>query len=136
MKTQTFSEIAIEAIVTISLIALLGLLTALVYALLTLLSPATPTPQFQAPQTTAKNPTATKPTSAATTFALSSVKTAPKLEAETKEESPQLIPEVATNPKTDYRKFTLKELRPLAKDRNILNWKTLKKNELITAISA
>jgi hypothetical protein len=136
MKTQTFSEIAIEAIVTISLIALLGLLTALVYALLTLLSPATPTPQFQAPQTTAKHLPTTSPELSTTTMSLSSVKTAPKLEAETKEESPQLIPEVATNPKTDYRKFTLKELRPLAKDRNILNWKTLKKNELITAISA
>jgi len=136
MKTQTLSDIAIKAIVTISLIALLGLLTALVYALLSFLSPASPTPQIHAPQIIAKNPTATMSTLAATTFALSSVKPAPKLEIEPNDENPKLIPEISTKLNKDYRKYTLKELRPLAKERNISNWKTLKKNELITAISA
>jgi len=38
MKTPSIFAIAIEALVTVSLIALLGLLTALIYALLSFLS--------------------------------------------------------------------------------------------------
>jgi hypothetical protein len=44
MKTPSILAIAIEALVTVSLIALLGLLTALIYALLSFLS-AEPTTQ-------------------------------------------------------------------------------------------
>ena len=49
MKTPSIFAIAIEALVTVSLIALLELLTALIYALLSFLS-AEPTTQSLLPQ--------------------------------------------------------------------------------------
>lgn len=125
MKTKSFFAIAIEALVTVSLIALLGLLTALVYALLSFLSPATATQAATAPQMTeptAQPLTSAKPALASTIYALPEAKEAPKLE---------------TEPMTDkYAKMTTRELRPLARDRKIAKWNKLNKQELIAALSA
>jgi len=135
MKTQSLIEIAIEAIATVSLIALLGLLTVLVYVLLSLLNPAT-TPVHHLPISgaTEKHLAIAKATLPATT-ALSPVKVAPNLEEEQQVDRPETIAEVSTKSKTDYRKLTLKELRPLARDLNIPSWQKLKKNELISALN-
>lgn len=138
MKTPSIFEIAIEAIVTISLIALLGLLTVLIYALLSFLNPETTqsvlVSQTPIHEVTKKNLTAITPVLPATTFALLSAKPAPKLEAELKEEKPEIIVEVDIK-LIDYRKMTVPELRPLARERKITNWKKLKKQELITALN-
>ncbi len=129
MKTPSIFAIAIEALVTVSLIALLGLLTALIYALLSFLS-AEPTTQSLLSQiptdvTTAKTFTVTETLLPATTLTLSSAKAAPKLEAL---EQPEIIAKAAKKP---ISKMTVQELRPLARERKIPNWRTLKKKELI-----
>lgn len=125
MKTKSFFAIAIQASIYVSLIALLGLLTALVYALLSFLSPATATQAATAPQMTeptAQPLTSAKPALASTIYALPEAKEAPKLE---------------TEPMTDkYAKMTTRELRPLARDRKIAKWNKLNKQELIAALSA
>ncbi len=136
MKTQSLIEIATEAIVTISLIALLGLVTALTYALLSFLGNE-PTPQslltsqMSTPEATVKHLTATNPLPA--TVALISAKAAPKLKSATKESNPEIIAEIATKPLT---KMTVQELRPLARERKIPNWRKLKKKELLFALTA
>ena len=132
MKTPSIFAIAIEALVTVSLIALLGLLTALIYALLSFLN-AEPTTQSLLSQiptdvTTAKTFTVTETLLPATTLSLSSAKAAPKLEVLEQDEKPEIIAETATKP---ISKMTVQELRPLARERKILNWLTLKKKELI-----
>ena len=132
MKTPSIFAIAIEALLTVSLIALLGLLTALIYALLSFLS-AEPTTQSLLSQiptdvTTAKTFTVTETLLPATTLALSSAKAAPKLEVLEQDEQPEIIAEAATKP---ISKMTVQELRPLARERKIPNWRTLKKKELI-----
>ncbi len=131
MKTQPLIKTAIEAIITISLIVLLGLLTALIYALLSLLE-TEPTPQslltsqIEAPETTVQKP-ATIKVRPETTAALPSAKAAPKLDAVT-EAKTEIIARATTKPLT---KMTVQELRPLAKERNIPNWRKLKKKELL-----
>lgn len=134
MKTKSFFAIAIEALVTVSLIALLGLLTALVYALLSFLSPATATQTATAPQMTeptAQPLTSAKPALASTIYALPEAKEAPKLETE-----PMTETVTQTDKKPDYAKMTTRELRPLARDRKIAKWNKLNKQELIAALSA
>jgi hypothetical protein len=137
MKTQPLIEIATEAIVTISLIALLGLVTALTYALLSFLGTeptpqSLPTSQMPTSETTVKHLTATNPLPA-TTVALISAKAAPKLKSATKEVTPEIIAEIATKPLT---KMTVQELRPIARERKIPNWRKLKKKELLFALTA
>jgi hypothetical protein len=138
MKTQSLIEIATEAIVTISLIALLGLLTALTYALLSFLG-TEPTAQslltspIETPEVTVKNLTAPNPVPPDATLALSSAKAAPKLKAEVKESKTEIIEAVSTRPLT---KMTVQELRPLARERKIPNWRKLKKKELIFYLTA
>jgi len=138
MKTPSIFKIAIEALVTVSLIALLGLLTALTYALLSFLG-TEPTAQslltspIETPEVTVKNLTAPNPVPPDATLALSSAKAAPKLKAEVKESKTEIIAEVATKPLT---KMTVQELRPLARERKIHNWRKLKKKELIFYLTA
>jgi hypothetical protein len=132
MKAPSIFAIAIEALVTVSLIALLGLLTALIYALLSFLS-AEPTSQSLLPQiptdvTTAKTFTVTETLLPATTLTLTSAKAAPKLEALEQNEQPEIIAKAAKKP---ISQMTVQELRPLARERKIPNWRTLKKKELI-----
>ena len=133
MKTPSIFEIATEAIVTISLIALLGLLTALTYALLSFLGTEPTdqsllTSQRQIPEVTVRNLTATNPLLPDAIEALPSAKAAPNLKAVVKEAKTEIIAEVATKPLT---KMTVQELRPLARERKIPNWRKLKKKELI-----
>jgi ABC-type phosphate transport system auxiliary subunit len=137
MKTQPLIEIATEAIVTISLIALLGLVTALTYALLSFLgteptNQSLLTSQVSTSETIVKHLTATNPLPA-TTVALISAKAAPKLKSATKEANPEIIAEIATKTLT---KMTVQELRPLARERKIPNWRKLKKKELIFHLTA
>jgi hypothetical protein len=138
MKTPSIFEIAIEALVTVSLIALLGLLTALTYALLSFLG-TEPTAQslltslIETPEVTVKNLTAPNPVPPDATLALSAAKAAPKLKTEVKESKTEIIEAVATKPLT---KMTVQELRPLAKERKIPNWRKLKKKELIFYLTA
>ena len=132
MKTQSILAIATEALVTVSLIALLGLLTALIYALLSFLS-AEPTTQSLLSQiptdvTTVKTFTVTDTLLPATTLTLSLAKSAPKLEVLEQDEKPTIVAEATPKP---ISKMTVQELRPLARERKILNWRTLKKKELI-----
>ena len=136
MKTQSLIEIATEAIVTISLIVLLGLVTALTYALLSFLGneptpQSLPTSQKPTSEAAVKHQTTTNPLPA--TVALISAKAAPKLKSATKEANPEIIAEIPTKPLT---KMTVQELRPLAKERNIPNWRKLKKKELIFCLTA
>jgi ABC-type phosphate transport system auxiliary subunit len=136
MKTQPLIEIATEAIVTISLIALLGLVTALTYALLSFLGTEPTlqsllTSQVSTSEATVKHLTASNPLPA--TVALISAKAAPKLESATKEANPEIIAEIATKPRA---KMTVQELRPLARERKIPNWRKLKKKELLFALTA
>ena len=133
MKTPSIFAIATEALVTVSLIALLGLLTALIYALLSFLSAELTTQSLLTPQiptdvTTVKTFTVTETLLPATTLTLSSAKAAPKLEVLEQDEKPEIIAETATKP---ISKMTVQELRPLARERKIPNWRTLKKKELI-----
>ncbi|MBD2190017.1 Rho termination factor N-terminal domain-containing protein [Pseudanabaena mucicola] len=138
MKPPTIFKIAVEALITVSLIALLGLLTALTYALLSFLS-AEPTPQplltsqRETPEITVKHLTATNPELPDATVALSSAKAAPKLKAEVKEAKTEIIASAPTKPLT---KMTVQELRPLARDRKIPNWRKLKKKELLFYLTA
>ncbi len=134
MKTKSFFAIAIELFVTVSLIALLGLILALVYALLSFLSPATQAAAPQMSETITQPLTATKPELAPTIYALPEAKESPKLEAEpiTEIVTPsEFEPEI-----TDYAKMTTRALRPLARDRKIPKWNKLNKKELIAALSA
>ena len=132
MKTPSIFAIAIEALVTVSLIALLGLLTALIYALLSFLSAETTTQsllsQIPTDVTTVKTFTVTDTLLPATTLTLSSAKAAPKLEVLEQDEKPTIVAEATPKP---ISKMTVQELRPLARERKILNWRTLKKKELI-----
>lgn len=131
MKTQSLTKTAIEAIITISLIALLGLLTALIYALLSLLG-TEPTNQFlltsqiEVPETTVQK-LATIKARLETTAALPSAKAAPALEL-VQEANTEIIASATTKPLT---KMTVQELRPLARERKIPNWQKLKKKELL-----
>ena len=132
MKTRSILAIATEALVTVSLIALLGLLTVLIYALLSFLS-AEPTTQSLLSQiptdvTTVKTFTVTDTLLPATTLTLSSAKSAPKLEILEQDEKPTIVVEATPKP---ISKMTVQELRPLARERKIPNWRTLKKKELI-----
>lgn len=137
MKPPTIFKIAVETLVTVSLIVLLGLLTALVYALLSFLGTEPTdqsllTSQIETPEVTVKNLTAPNPLLPDATVALPSAKAAPKLKAEVKEAKTEIITEVATKPLT---KMTVQELRPLARERNIPNWRKLKKKELLLSLT-
>jgi hypothetical protein len=123
MKTQSLSEIAIEAVITISLIALLGLLTALVYALLVFLGNEPTKQSLLTSQEQISGVAAT----------LSSAKAAPKLEPVITEGDTEILATFAVNP---LAKMTVQELRPLAKDRKIPNWQKLKKKELLLYLTA
>ena len=137
MKPPTIFKIAVEALITVSLIALLGLLTALTYALLSFLSAeSTPQPlltsQIETPEVTVKHLTATNPELPDATVALSSAKAAPKLKAGVKEAKTEIIASAPTKPLT---KMTVQELRPLARERKIPNWRKLKKKELLLSLT-
>jgi hypothetical protein len=131
MKPTTIFKIAVEVLVTVSLIALLGLLITLVYALLSFLgteptNQSVITTQMQTPEAIVKHLTATNPL-------LPTAKAAPKLEtvvteAKTETIKTETILAIATKPLT---KMTVQELRPLARERKIPNWRKLKKKELI-----
>ena len=132
MKTQSLFEIAIEATITISLIAVLGLLTALIYALLSFLGNETTvqsllTSQEQIPAMATKQLTDTNPVLSETPASLPSAKAAPKLES-AKQAKIEVIASASTKPLT---KMTVQELRPLARERKIPNWRKLKKKELL-----
>lgn len=108
MTTKKLFAIAVEAIAYASLIALLALLIAIVYGLLSMLSPApseAATPAEIPPLTIRALPPARA--------VLSAAKDVP-----------------------DYGQMTTRELRPLARDRKIPNWNKLTKQELIAALSA
>ena len=110
---KSILKIAVEAMITVSLIALLSLLIALVYGLLSLLSPsqaATPTPA-QIP---------------AVIHALAPARVA----RSTAKDAPQLLDAPV------YQAMTTRELRPLAKARKIPRWNKLTKEQLIAALSA
>lgn len=131
MKTRTLTKTAIEALITISLIAIMGLLTALIYALLSLLGNE-PTPQslltsqIEAPETTVQQP-ATIKARPETTVALPSAKVAPTLKA-VPEVKTEIIASTTNKP---LSKMTVQELRSLARERKIPNWRKLKKKELL-----
>ena len=136
MKTQTLTKTAIEAVITISLIAIMGLLTALIYALLSLLgteptNQSLLTSQIEVPETTVQKP-ATIKARPVTIAALPSAKAAPKLEVAVLEANTEIIASATTKPLT---KMTVQELRPLAKERNIPNWRKLKKKELLLSLT-
>ena len=138
MKPPSIFKIAVEALVTVSLIALLGLLTALTYALLSFLGTEPTdqsllTSQGQIPEATVRNLTATNSVLPDATEALPSAKAAPNLKAVVKEAKTEIIAEVATKTLTE---MTVQELRPLAKERKIPNWRKLKKKELIFYLTA
>ena len=131
MKTQTLTKTAIEAVITISLIAIMGLLTALIYALLSLLG-TEPTPQslltsqIEVPETTVQQP-ATIKARPETTTALPSAKASPALET-----FPAVKTEIiASTTNKPLSKMTVQELRNLAKESKIPNWRKLKKKELL-----
>ena len=131
MKTQPLAKTAIEAVITISLIALLGLLTGLIYALLSLLgteptNQSLLTSQIEAPETTVQK-AATIKARPETTAALPSAKAAPSLEL-VQEAKTEIIASATTKPLT---KMTVQELRSLARERKIPNWRKLKKKELL-----
>lgn len=136
MKPTTIFKIAVEVLATVSLIALLGLLIAIVYALLSFLGTESTNqslinPQMQTPEATVSHLTATNPL-------IATAKAAPKLETvvtEVKAETikTETILAIATKPLT---KMTIKELRPLARERKIPNWQKLKKKELIFYLTA
>ena len=135
MKTQSLTKTAIEAIITISLIALLGLLTALIYALLSLLGTepapqALLTSQIEVPETTVQK-LATIKARLETTASLPSAKAAPALEL-VQEANTEIIASATTKPLT---KMTVQELRPLARERKIPNWRKLKKKELLLSLT-
>ena len=135
MKTQTLTKTAIEALITISLIALLGLLTALIYALLSLLgneptNQSLLTSQIEAPETTVQKP-ATIKARPETTAALPLAKAAPTLKA-VPEAKTEIIASATTKLLT---KMTVQELRPLARERKIPNWRKLKKKELLLSLT-
>lgn len=108
---KSILKIAVEAMITVSLIALLSLLIALVYGLLSLLSPS------QA-ATPAQIPTAI--------HALAPARVA----RSTAKDAPQLLDAPV------YQAMTTRELRPLAKARKIPRWNKLTKEQLIAALSA
>lgn len=113
MKTQSsILAIAIQATLYIGLIALLGLILALAYAVQSFLAAPISEPLTTPAPVSAPAISAAKPV-------LAEAKAAPNL-----------------NDDKDYAKMTTRELRPLARDRKIPNWKKLNKNELIAALSA
>jgi hypothetical protein len=131
MKTQTLTKTAIEAVITISLIAIMGLLTALIYALLSLLgteptNQSLLTSQLEVPETKVQKP-ATIKARPETTAALPLAKAAPTLKS-VPEAKTEIIASATTKPLT---KMTVQELRPLARERKIPNWRKLKKKELL-----
>ncbi len=113
---KSIVKIAVEALVTISLIALLALMTALTYALLSLMTP----------DATASEPIVTTPTATVRTLAPAQ---------ELLSATPQAAPAIVTTA-PDYTKMTVRELKPMARDRKIPNWTKLNKKELIAALSA
>jgi len=136
MKTQTLTKTAIEALITISLIAIMGLLTALIYALLSLLgteptNQSLLTSQIEVPETTVQQP-ATIKARPETTAALPSAKASPALETFPAVQT-EIIASVTTKPLT---KMTVAELRNLAKESKIPNWRKLKKKELIFSLTS
>ncbi|MCA6573358.1 MAG: Rho termination factor N-terminal domain-containing protein [Pseudanabaena sp. M38BS1SP1A06MG] len=131
MKTQPLTKTAIEAVITISLIAIMGLLTVLIYTLLSLLgneptNQSLLTSQIEAPETIVQKP-ATIKARPETTAALPSAKAAPSLEL-VQEAKTEIIASATTKPLT---KMTVQELRFLARERKIPNWRKLKKKELL-----
>ena len=136
MKTQPLAKTAIEAVITISLIAIMGLLTALIYALLSLLG-TEPTPQslltsqIEVPETTVQK-LATIKARPETIAALPSAKAAPALET-VKETKKETLASATTKP---LSKMTVQELRPLARERKIPNWRKLKKKEVLFYLTA
>jgi hypothetical protein len=137
MKTQSLVKIAIEAVITFSLIAIMGLLIALIYALLSLLgTELTPqsllTSQIETPKTTVSHLIASNPSLLNTTADLPSAKVAPALEA-VQPARIEIITSATTKPIT---KMTVQELRILARERKIPNWRKLKKKELIFHLTA
>ena len=136
MKTQSLSEIAIEVVITISLIALLGLLAVLIYALLSLLDPTEQplaTAQGQATKATVNHLIATNAVLPEITATLASAKAAPKLQSAITAGDIENLATVASKP---LAKMTVKELRPLARERKIPNWRKLKKKELVFYLTA
>ena len=136
MKTQPLTKTAIEAVITISLIAIMGLLTALIYALLSLLGTeptpqSLPTSQIEVPETTVQQP-ATIKARPETTAALPSAKASPALETFPAVQT-EIIASVTTKTLT---KMTVAELRNLAKESKIPNWRKLKKKELIFSLTS
>ncbi|MFN9868159.1 MAG: Rho termination factor N-terminal domain-containing protein, partial [Pseudanabaena sp.] len=102
-------------------------------ALLSFLSAeSTPQPlltsQRETPEITVKHLTATNPELPDATEALPAAKAAPKLKAGVKEAKTEIIASAPTKPLT---KMTVQELRPLARERKIPNWRKLKKKELL-----
>ena len=107
---KSIAKITVELLVTISMIALMALLAALVYALLSLMTPSADA--YQLPATTPLIPS--------TVYAIPSNQSAPEITAKE-------IP--------DYSKMTVKQLKPMARDRKIANWSRLNKKELVAALS-
>ena len=107
---KSIFKVTVELFITISMIALMALLAALVYALLSLMTPNASA--YQLPATT--------PLIAATVYVIPVNQSAPETTAKD-------IP--------DYSKMTVKQLKPMARDRKIPNWSRLNKKELVAALS-
>lgn len=110
MKTQKLFAIAVEAIATISLIALLALVIALTYALLYFLSP---------------DPVTTPVLPSAAIHILAPAKAT---------QSTEVLSTIVELP--DYSAMTSRTLRAMARDHKIPKWNKLNKQELIAALSA
>jgi hypothetical protein len=115
MKTQSIFAIVVEAILLVSLLALLSLTAAFVYAILWVLAEI----ETQPPHTENSE-------IVAQTLALPPTKPEP--------EEIEMLAEIITEA-IDFTKMTVKQLKRLAKDRNVLNWHNLKKYELICALN-
>ena len=107
---KSIFKITVELFITISMIALMALLAALVYALLSLMTPNASA--YQLPAMT--------PLISTTVYVIPSKQSAPEITAKD-------IP--------DYSKMTVKQLKPMARDRKIANWSRLNKKELVAALS-
>jgi len=108
-------KIAVEAIATLSLIALLGLVAAFAFTLLALL-PAN-----------ASEGTATRYLPPTAIYTLAAAK---PLEEITIEVLSTVVEAV------DYSKMTTRDLRPMARDRHVPKWNKLNKQALVEALSA
>lgn len=103
---KSILKIAVEAMITVSLIALLALLVALVYGLLSLLSPA--------------------PIQSVIPAEIPMIQVL----------SPARAALRAAHDEPNYSEMSTRELRPLARDRKIPRWNKLTKSQLIAALSA